>query len=362
MKNNKVDKIHCFYGSVNIHKTENKPLALRNFYQASEKSIYHGIGYVPICKDCIKEIFKRYYKNNNNFQLATYCTCQKIDVPYFQSIYEGASKRYHKDDSSQDIGKFYGYYMTVYNSFAGKNGWNYSFDDSETLIEDSKNNISSVIKQDCNISTDRLNQLQDKYGYGYEPEEYVAFEQKYKKITRGYSEKTALHTENLLTYIIHKVKEERCTAAGDVINADKWGKMAREDAKNAKLNVQQLSKSDISGGIDVLAQMFDAVENEAGLIPWLPSLMDKPSDEADLIIWAIVNYMRRLEDKPFVSYKDIWSFYNDMLYEYFDTKGYNKSQQKSFIKEREDLFRDLQDVYIEPVYDDVEFMSEEFDD
>jgi len=123
-----------------------------------------------------------------------------------------------------------------------------------------------------------------------------------------------------------------------------------------------LSKSDITGGIDTVAQIFEALETEGGALTILPELVDQPNDEADLIIWAIINYGRRLQDLPFVSYREIWDFYDEMLEEYFETKGLNEYQRNNFKQEREKIYRDLQEVYVEPIYEGVEFMDGEFDE
>ena len=128
--------------------------------------------------------------------------------------------------------------------------------------------------------------------------------------------------------------------------------MAKDAATAAKINVSQLSKSDISGGVDLLPQLFEAVESEVGIIPILPYLKEQPYDDADLIIWTIVNYIRRLEDKPRIEYKEIWNFYDQMLSDYYNQKGYsNEMVQKEKIK-RNNVFRDLGEVYKEPVYED----------
>ena len=113
-----------------------------------------------------------------------------------------------------------------------------------------------------------------------------------------------------------------------------------------------MSKSDISGGIDLLPQLFEAVESNVGIIPILPKLKEQPYDDADLIIWCNINYTRRLEDKPRIAYRDIWNFYDEMLQEYFTQQGYKPEQVEIEKKKRNNVFRDLGEIYIEPVYEE----------
>jgi hypothetical protein len=197
-----------------------------------------------------------------------------------------------------------------------------------------------------------LEELQEKYGYGFTSEEYFNFERKYKKITHGYVEKTALHTERLLSYIRNKVKEEMASANGDAALAERWSKMAASDATAAKLNVSQLSKNDITGGIDLIPQLVEAVEEYMSLIPLMPKLKEVPYDDADMIIWAFTNYVRRLEDKEEVSYKDVYKYYDEFLEDYFtNEKKLSKKEVEIEKKKRNNVFRDLGEKYYEPIYD-----------
>lgn len=192
--------------------------------------------------------------------------------------------------------------------------------------------------------------LIEKWGEGYESEEYILFEKKYNRLIRSYKEKTEMHSESLLIYIRYRVKEEMATAKGDVKEAKLWGELASKAAQDAKINPSQMSKSDISGGIDVISQLFEAVESEVGIIPLLPKLLEQPYDDADMIIWCIINYIRRLEEKPTVKYRDIYVFYDEMLKEHYKQNGFNNEQIENYLKKRNNVFRDMEEVYIEPLY------------
>jgi len=199
------------------------------------------------------------------------------------------------------------------------------------------------------IATD---DIVEKWGVGYSTDEYNYFEKKWNKLIDNYGEKTSLHIEGLKTYIRFRVKEEMATAKGDVRDAKDWAALAKDAATAAKINVSQLSKSDISGGVDLLPQLFEAVESAVGIIPTLPYLKEQPYDDADLIIWCIVNYNRRLEDKSRIVYRDIWNFYDEMLNEHFKQQGYDNKTILLEKKKRNNVFRDLGEVYKEPIYED----------
>lgn len=312
-----------------------KDKVLTAFYSTTSKLFPDGK--VPICKNCISE------QIDNEDISSVKRILRQIDKPYIQMLW---------DSASNSKGDTFGVYMKNINSLQQYKGLTY--DDSieskhvEVEVEDEKKLSSFQISE----------KLIDKWGYGYEPEEYQQFERKYNKLINNYGEKTALHTEGLISYIRFRVKEEMATAKGDFKEAKEWGAMASKQATDAKLNVSQLSKSDISGGVDVVSQLFEAVESEVGIIPLLPKVLEQPYDDVDLVIWATVNYNRRLEDKSMVAYREIWNFYDEMLDEYFNQQGFSEEEKEDFKASRNNLFRDLSDIYVEPLYDEDEELTE----
>ncbi|MEC1289433.1 hypothetical protein P9B58_03945 [Bacillus mojavensis] len=300
------------------------------FYNSRSK-LYEKIGKVPICKSCLKKNI------DYNDMDSVYTVLQQIDVKFDPLYWEQAVQR--KTDT-------FSAYMTMANSLKQFNGTGWK----DSILEEQQGKVSDTETQLDSLE-EVSDEIIDKWGIGYTADEYRQFERKYNKLIRNYGEKTALHTEGLLSYIRFRVKEELATAKGEVKEAKEWGQMASKAATDAKINVSQLSKSDISGGVDVLSQLFEAVETELGIIPLLPRLTAQPYDDADLIIWAIINYYRRLEDKEKVAYKDIYHFYDEMLEEDFKSKGLTTEEIENLKKARNNVFRDLEDVYKEPLYD-----------
>lgn len=338
-KANGNDKKVCLF----CHKE--KKYTTNNFYQNINPYINDKF---RVCKKCIKTVI-----NYNDMESILF-TLHILNKPFIKEKWEECMQS-QKDTWGEYIRQMSS--LPQYKDLVWKDG---DVTKVNGISTDTNTVELQLTHQNTQITQQQLNQLEEKYGYGFSVEEYINFEKRYDRLTsKGYSEKTALHTEKLISYIIFKVKSEMELAKGNISDSEKLAKLAQKEAQDGKLNVSQLSKSDISGGIDVLAQMFEAVETEAGVIPWLPKVQMQPNDEPDLVIWSIINYMRRLEDKPFVQYKDIWNFYNKMLNEFFIQQGYDKQQIKNYMSERMENFRDLQQVYKEPVYDDVEYIGDD---
>lgn len=292
-----------------------------------------------VCKKCLKD------NTDINDIDSVKNTLRQVDKPYNVHLWESALTK------PDVIGE---YFKLINAKDYRHDTWEQSIfekEDDSLVIDNNLNNPIETKNTSVKSKFILTDEIMDKWGYGYTEEEYQNFEKKYDKLIRNYGEKTALHTEGLLIYIRFRVKEEMATAKGDVKEAKEWGQLAQKQALDAKINVSQLSKSDISGGVDVLSQLFEAVETEVGVIPLLPKITEQPYDDVDLIIWSIINYYRRLEDKPKVAYKDIYEFYDDMLSEHFATHGYTDNEIEEFKAKRNNVFRDLENVYKEPLYE-----------
>ena len=315
-----------------------------NLYYASYNPI-HQTSKIPYCKPCLKNMIADEKGNVTLDKVKE--TLRLIDRPFIYSLWKS---------SLEDKIDTWGCYikniqMVQYRIL----GWA----DSKFLPEiENELNYDSVNNENTNNSNSSIDNfivtdnIIDKWNYGYSKEEYYYFEKKWNKLINNYGEKTSFHIEGLITYIRFRVKEELATARGDVKEAKEWASMAKDAATAAKINVSQLSKSDISGGVDLLPQLFEAVESEIGIIPTLPHLKEQPYDDADLIIWCVVNYIRRLEDKSRIQYRDIWNFYDEMLNEFFIQQGYNEEAIQNEKIKRNNVFRDLGKVYKEPIYEE----------
>lgn len=305
------------------------------FYK-SYNELYNGV--LPFCKNAIK---KKVYLNNGQVDVEVFKDIlRQMDIPFLIDYWNVAV-----ENDMETIGCYFKDMSLKQNR--------------ELKWKDSKfeTNTSNKISSENGVeSRSKLNikDLQEKYGYGFSEEEYLNFERKYKRLTIGYKEKTTIHTERLIDYIIKKVKGEMASASGDVNDAKKWEDMAKDAATAAKLNVSQLSKSDITGGVDLIPQLVELVEMKSSLIPVMPKLKEQPYDDADLIIWAIINKLRMIEDKPIVPYKEIWDFYDQMIKEFYSQRGLKENEVEEEINKRLVPFRDLSRVYIEPLYDDIE--------
>ncbi|MBE2919372.1 hypothetical protein HPK02_10915 [Anoxybacillus flavithermus] len=292
-KNSKQDnKIECIQCGIKKDKE-------RKFYKSNSK-LYKNVGRIPICKDCLKSMID--YNDMNTI----YKVLQQLDIKFDIHYWKKA------EESNNDT---FGRYITMANSLHQFE--NTSWKDSIfEYISESGNNQSDSFSFATNNEFKVTPEIIDKWGDGYSYEEYRAFERKYHLLKNNYQEKTAMHTEALLTYIRYRVKEELATAKGDVKAAKEWGQLAQKAAQDAKINPSQLSKSDLSDGLDTFGQLVRSVEQAVDIIPILPKFKERPQDKVDFTIWCYVNYVRDLKGLPLAEYEDIYKFYEERKKEY----------------------------------------------
>ena len=279
---------------------DKKPGDFYRSYGATES------GLLPYCKKCC---IKYSLNSSGEFNVEKFKDMlKKVDRPFLYDILSNNLKKYKKIESAmgfyfKDLG------MMQYRGLKYK--------DSIFSPEDikNKNEELEVIKPKISNNAER-NSLIDKWGFGYSDEELYYFEKKYDLLKENYPQRTAMHTEALLTYIRYRVKEELATAKGDVSEAQKWGQLADKASERAKINPSQLGKADLSGGLDGFGELTRAIEQAVDIVPILPKFIARPQDKVDFTLWCYINYVRRLKNLPDAEYKDIWHFYEDRKEEY----------------------------------------------
>jgi hypothetical protein len=299
-KNKTKDYIEC---QGKNHKGKSRLIAPQNFYKSI--SPMFPLGKIPICKKCLAEMID--YDDINS----VYTVLQSIDLPFFKNRWDETCK----NNPSNVFGNYLRLANSGINEFGGARWKDSVFgNESEDILDD---NTKTPTKRN-KISIEELEVLKEKFGDGYPDKEYILFEKKYQDLRPSFQLTTTMHEECLREYCIDKVKEGLAKAKGEFKEAKEWASMAKEQANSGKLNPSQMSKADLSGGLDTFSQMSKMVEqtDEGEMMRILPIFMEKPKDRVDITLWLYVNYVRDLKGLEECEYKDIWEFYNKRVAEY----------------------------------------------
>lgn len=260
-----------------------------NFY-VDKKS---NIGRLTMCKDCIKTLSY----SGEEFNLDSFIkTLKKINKPY---IYKTMQQVLQSD--KEPVGNYF-----VHISKGDKALM--SYDESDLSGYKVEENLMPKETAEFEIS----DQIIEKWGDGFDFEEYRDFEKKHRELAPSYPEKTAFHTEKLKEYIRFQVKGEIALAKNEMVNAKAWFEEARKSADAAKINPKQMTEADL-GGKNSFSEWFREVEKFDELTSALPKYIFKPKDSIDFTIWCYINYVRRLEGLGDVSYEEVYKFYDEMI-------------------------------------------------
>ena len=339
---------------------------LGDFYVS--KNPMHKDGKVPWCKSCILkyslldtgEIDEEKFKS----------VLQQIGKPYYKDLVNIAINQYKKehsyipDDEVKYHGKeIIGIYFTKQNSLRQYQSKSYIDSEKDGFVR--KQGLQAI---DVGISTSIKQTYEDKhktdigdfeitddivqlFGDGYSKSEYKKMFDKYEKLKLNYTLQTNIHQEALATYVRFKVKEEDATARGNVEEAKKWYDIAESAAEKGKLTPKQLTKADLDSGVNSISELVKAVEQAVDVIKIMPRFKYRPNDAPDFNIWCYVDYERKLNDQPPISYEEVYSFYDKKRDEYISQNGdpYGIFKNEPTVKNRESVktFITLPDDYEE---------------
>lgn len=316
---------------------ENKNVhPLGDFYLS--KNPMHKDGKLPWCKNCINRLSLNQSGEIDEEKFKS--VLRQIDRPYYKDVLQSGIRQYKKEHSyieDEDI-KYHGediigLYFKNLNTL--RQVANKSYGDSEKEgfvrkqgVQAASVNIGNTVKQtvrDKHYSSiedfEVTEEIKSLFGDGYDTLEYKKMFDKYEKLKINYTLQTNIHQEALATYVRFKVKEEDATAKGNVDEAKKWYDAAQNAAEKAKLTPKQLTKADLDSGVNSVSELTKAVEQAVDVIKIMPQFKYRPNDAPDFNIWCYVDYERKLNDQPPVSYEDVYSFYDKRREEYISQNG-----------------------------------------
>nr|WP_186322840.1 hypothetical protein [Paenibacillus xylanexedens] len=274
---------------------------LTDFYVSGSK--FDSDGRYGVCKTCLKKEI-----DYSNMQTVKDALLQ-MNRPFIVSIWKSAIEE--ATLKKQDT---FGLYIKTIQLKKFKDlTWKDSVLNEEELNSNSSqvNVNSSTLKSDYD-----LDQLKNKYGFGYPDEEYILFENKYQQLQSSFQLLTTMHEEYFREFCVNKVKETLAKAQGNFKEAKEWATMVKDVAEAGKLKPSQMSKADLSGGLDTFGQLARMVEENYEIMPILPSFIEQPKDKVDVTLWCFINYVRDIKGLPSCEYKEIYEFYDKKKKDY----------------------------------------------
>jgi hypothetical protein len=285
-----------------------KEQRLTEFYK-HDSPIYKDNKY-PICKTCIKSKLRLDEPMSNVAIESVKDVMLQMNKPFIIDLWISSIEE-AKKTGKKDV---FGLYKKNVDQNNATGTWKNSEFGSE--IKQVINNVKNIDNESEMLTANELEILKEKYGYGYPDSEYLLFEKKYQQLAPSFQLLTTMHEEYFKEYCINKVKETLAKARGDFKEAKEWANMVKDVAEAGKLKPSQMSKADLSAGLEGFGQLARAIEEKHELISLLPKFTQQPKDKVDVVLWLYINYIRDLKGMPEVEYRKIWEFYDKRKEEY----------------------------------------------
>ena len=309
----------------------------REYYMSGNPK--HENGCIPICKKCGLNMVDM----ENVESLKVFL--KKVDKPYIHELYLSAmnSKR-----RSSELGSYFsainmGSYkhLTWENSEGLNEGlkmqYKEAFKTKEDVELEKKLEKKSALQEELDemeMTEEELKGYKIFWGNGYSPYEYDSFQKRYDSLIGNYANTTALHIENLKTYVVYKIKAEHLVSSDnpDPNQVKLYTDLSIKQATMARLNLDKLSAEDLSQGVDSFSEVAMLVEREIDIIPILPKFIEKPNDPIDVALLSFINYNRRMEGLEDSEHCDVYYFYQKKLKEFKEDKNTREEIKKNIIE------------------------------
>lgn len=152
--------------------------AARGHFHTSYATSYKGVKHLPICKDCVENLFDTYYEQSNDYRLTMKQLCKKFDLYWNESLFEQATAK-------STPRTLFATYMAGINtpSFAGRcydhtladEGVKW-WEETPTVVEE-----EDVDEEDAIVIPD---EIQAFWGSGLEPKKYLLLEERMNYIVK----------------------------------------------------------------------------------------------------------------------------------------------------------------------------------
>lgn len=148
------------------------------YFQSSYAALHKGIGFLPICKNCVDELFNTYLSQCKDQKLAVRQMCRKLDLYWNEKVFDTVEKKNTKRTIISS-------YITRINTtnYAGKSyddtlleeGTLYNFDGSKKAVQSVAMTTDIEAEEHIEVSDD----TRAAWGFGYTPEMYHELDKRY---------------------------------------------------------------------------------------------------------------------------------------------------------------------------------------
>jgi len=204
----------------------------KSSFTKSNSPLYNKTGHVPICKDCMEELFRYYEDLYKDTRSAIKRVCMACDIYYNDKIYEAsisnaksilgnylkklnirqnANKTF--DNTLKEGFKFSGYYVTAR-----------ALADKRIVVDEGEETVEEI--DDADIA---------KWGYGFHAEDYKLLNQHYEYLKNANPNCDSNQEIFVIDLCYTNMQKMKAMLEGNVDNYNKLAESYRKSFNQAKL-------------------------------------------------------------------------------------------------------------------------------
>ena len=154
----------------------------KGYFPVSYAVLYKGIGYMPICKTCIDDMYNGYLSQCGSAKDAVRQMCRKLDLFWSEKIYEQVEKKSSpRSMMTQYIAKIntVTYAGKCYDNTLSEEGslWSFEYRPADSIQQDTDNEVTNA-EADTETTDDYqiTDEMITRWGSGLDPDNYKELE------------------------------------------------------------------------------------------------------------------------------------------------------------------------------------------
>lgn len=270
----------------------------KGYFPVSYAILHKGLGFIPVCKTCIDDMYNGYLSQCNDAKLAVRQMCRKLDLYWSSAVYEIVSRKSTtRSMMTQYIAKIntLTYVGKSYDDTLSEEGSLWAFSENPVLTETPERQAPTEEEQDL---SDIPEETISFWGTGYSREMYDVLENKFSYYKSNIPQETFdLGTERLIRQIcILEVGIDRDNAAGKSVEKS----VNAYNTLIGSLNLKPIQKKD-DGDSNLYNTPFgvwiNKWENERPIPEPDPELQDVDKIKKYICVWFFGHLCKMLNIK-----------------------------------------------------------------
>lgn len=221
-----------------------------HFYK-SNSEVFKYTGRIPICKECLNDLYEIYLKEFKSDIKAMYKLCLKLDVYYDNKLFETSKDKHEDSNMTLPI-----YYMSKVglSQYKGK-----TFSDSDMIDIWSKDKVEIKIEDKKEEKNKVTKEMIQRWGSTFEPEDYIFLEDRYNHMKNAYGDKNISSLWDYQIIAVNYLKIKRLSEQDDEKSISNATKLMSENAKLMK-DCEMKSVQQKSGETDFYSNFIERIE------------------------------------------------------------------------------------------------------